>query len=149
MGNADVMIIQKDKPHFFDMCVTQLGPSMQCEFILKLEIHAKKLSTTLVQNIKLNVKLYTASTSRDRKLSDSLRPLKNESQNMVSITRTVAVIINKVVMLLGEIVLTQHPKSPFPHAQLRAILAHNMCLYTHAIKYHHQMAEYFLYFNNQ
>ncbi|CAL6042895.1 Hypothetical_protein [Hexamita inflata] len=85
------------------MCVTQLGPSMQCEFILKLEIHAKKLSTTLVQNIKLNVKLYTASTSRDRKLSDSLRPLKNESQNMVSITRTVAVIINKVVMLLGEI----------------------------------------------
>ncbi|CAL6038866.1 Reverse_transcriptase (RNA-dependent DNA polymerase) [Hexamita inflata] len=40
MGNADVMIIQKEKPHFFDMCVTQLGPSMQREFISKLETHA-------------------------------------------------------------------------------------------------------------
>ncbi|CAL6089901.1 Hypothetical_protein [Hexamita inflata] len=42
-----------------------------------------------------------------------------------------------------RIALTQHPKSPFPHAQLRAILAHNMCLYTHATKYHHSMVEYF------
>ncbi|CAL6001595.1 Hypothetical_protein [Hexamita inflata] len=50
---------------------------------------------------------------------------------------------------LYKIVLTQHPKSPFPHAQLRAILAHNMCLYTHAIKYHRQMAEYFPQLNNQ
>ncbi|CAL6105687.1 Hypothetical_protein [Hexamita inflata] len=48
-----------------------------------------------------------------------------------------------------QLVLTQHPKSPFPYAQLRAILAHNMCLYTHAIKYHRQMAEYFPLLNNQ
>ncbi|CAL6109685.1 Hypothetical_protein [Hexamita inflata] len=41
MSNADVMIIQKEKPHFFDMCVTQLGPSMQREFISKLETYAK------------------------------------------------------------------------------------------------------------
>ncbi|CAL6021127.1 Hypothetical_protein [Hexamita inflata] len=41
MGNADAMIVQKEIQHFFDMCVTQLEPSMQREFISKLETHAK------------------------------------------------------------------------------------------------------------
>ncbi|CAL6104056.1 Hypothetical_protein [Hexamita inflata] len=58
-------------------------------------------------------------------------------------------LLSPIPLVLSRIVLTQHPKSPFPHAQLRAILAHNMCLYTHAIKYHRQMAEYFLLLNNQ
>ncbi|CAL6088223.1 Hypothetical_protein [Hexamita inflata] len=40
MGNADVMIIHNDKPHFFDMSITQRGPTMNGEYTQKLETHS-------------------------------------------------------------------------------------------------------------
>ncbi|CAL6021760.1 Reverse_transcriptase/endonuclease [Hexamita inflata] len=40
MGNADVMIIHNDKPHFFDMSITQRGPTMNREYTQKLETHS-------------------------------------------------------------------------------------------------------------